>query len=138
MIDTSERPLTVAAEKVERPPAECCCAHGPSAVLEATAVVNEAQPTPRGHIARWFVRIKPRQSLSPSARRAAVILRNGGRFFLDVSPGVLRTDGFGAATKATKATKVCLYFTFRRTYVAYVAYVALIAFQDVEVLPHVI
>ena len=81
MIDTGERPLPVAAEQIERPPAESSRACGPSAVEETTAVVNEAQPTPRGHIARWFVRIKPRQSLSPSPRCTAVKLGNGGPFF---------------------------------------------------------
>ena len=90
MIDTSEGPFPIAAEKVERPPAECGCACGPPAVEEPTAVVNEAQPTPRGHIARWFVRIKPRKSVSPGTRRAAVILRNGGPFFLGVGPGLGR------------------------------------------------
>jgi hypothetical protein len=95
MIDTSERPLTVAAEKVERPPSESGGTRGPSAVEETTAVVNEAQPTPRGYIARWFVRIKPRQSLSPSPRCTAVILGNRGALFLRLAPPRITYCGDG-------------------------------------------
>lgn len=52
MIGAGERPLTVAAEQIERPPTESSRAYGPSAVEETAAVVNEAQPTSRRHVAR--------------------------------------------------------------------------------------
>ena len=66
---------------------------GPTAVEEAATVVNETQPTPRRHVSRCIVRIKPRQSLSPSTRRATVILGNGGLLFLRLAPRVLLGGG---------------------------------------------
>ena len=89
VFDAGERPLPITAKQIKRPPAESRRAPGPSAVEETAAVVDEAQPTLRRHVARRFVRIEPRERFGPSARRATVVLDDGGAFFLGVGPGVV-------------------------------------------------
>jgi hypothetical protein len=90
VIDAGERPLPIAAEQIERPPAERDRVCGPSTVEETAAVVDEAQPTLRRHVARRFVRIEPRQRFGPSARRTTVMFDDGGTFLLGVRPRVTR------------------------------------------------
>jgi hypothetical protein len=89
VIDAGERPLPIAAEQIKRAPAESRRTLSPSTVEKTATVVNEAQPAPRRHVARWFVWVEPRQRLSPGARRTAVIFDDGGAFFLGVSPGIV-------------------------------------------------
>ena len=86
VIDAGEWSLAITAEKIKRPPTQRRSARGPSSVEETTTIVNEAQPAPRRHITLWFVRIEPRQGFCPYARRAAVILNDGGPFFLGIAP----------------------------------------------------
>jgi hypothetical protein len=88
VIEAGERAFPIAAEQVEWAPAERRRVCGPTAVEEAAAVVDEAQPAPCRHVAGWFVRIEPRKAFGPGARRASVVLDDGGPLLVGVGPPV--------------------------------------------------
>jgi hypothetical protein len=86
MIDACEWPLSIAAEQIKRPPAKIRGFGGPTAVEETAAVIKEAQPSFRRHVAQWFVRIEPGEAFGPSARCSAVVLDNCGALVVSVRP----------------------------------------------------
>jgi len=94
MIDPGGGPLAVAAEQVERPPAERRCDGAERAIEEAANIIDEGQPALRRHVARRTVGMQPGATLGPGAQDVAVILDDRGTFFLGLAP-TRRRDLFG-------------------------------------------
>jgi hypothetical protein len=80
--------VSVAAEQVERPPAECCGLGRPAAIQERSAIVHELEPPLPRHIVRRPSAVEAGESFSPCPRRAAIVFNNGRSFLMGVGPAI--------------------------------------------------
>jgi hypothetical protein len=94
MIDTGKWPLAVAAEQVERPPAQRLDAGGSAAIEKSTAIIDELNPPLCRHVAGWPRWIKSSERFGPSAWYGPIIFDNCGPFVLALGPCVKRRGIF--------------------------------------------
>jgi hypothetical protein len=81
LIDPGKRPVSIATENIERPPAELIRLFGDPAVEEAADVVNELLPAPRRHVGGRVVGIEPREAFGLGARDTGIVFDDRGAFF---------------------------------------------------------